>query len=133
MILSITRHVKADEGLLPASQARTFDTQGLVDTGAVMNMFPRDVVEYLGVPMRGNVIVTLADERREEMPVAEGIHLEVAGRSVTLPCLVGPPKSEPLLGLGQVLLEVLDLVVDCAGHRLLPNPTSPIYPSLKLK
>ena len=57
--------------------------------------------------------------------------LEVAGRSVTLPCLVAPPNSEPLWG--QVLLEVLDLVVDCPGRRLPPNPASPIRPSLKLK
>ena len=123
--------VNAQEGLLPASQVRTLQIQGLVDTGAVMNLFPRDVVEYLGVPIGDSVIVTLADERREEMPMAEGIHLTTAGRSVTLPCLVGPPQCEALLG--QVLLEVLDLVVDCPGRRLLPNPASPIYPSLSLK
>lgn len=123
--------VNAQEGLLPASQVRTLQIQGLVDTGAVMNLFPRDVVEYLGVPIGDSVIVTLADERREEMPMAEGIHLEAAGRSVILPCLVGPPQCEALLG--QVLLEVLDLVVDCPGRRLLPDPASPIYPSLSLK
>lgn len=123
--------VNAEQGLLPPSQVRAMPLQGLVDTGAVMNMFPRDVVEYLGVPIGDSVIVTLADERREEMPMADGIHLEVAGRRVALPCLVGPPQSEALLG--QVLLEVLDLVVDCPGRRLLPNPASPIYPSLSLK
>lgn len=123
--------VNAEEGLLPASQVRAISVQGLVDTGAVMNMFPRDVIEYLGVPIGDSVIVTLADERREEMPTAEGIHLETAGRRVTLPCLVGPPQSEALLG--QALLGVLDLVVDCPGRRLLPNPDSPIYPSLSLK
>lgn len=123
--------VNAQEGLLPASQVRALQIQGMVDTGAVMNMFPRDVVEYLGVPIGDSVIVTLADERREEMPVAEGIHVEAAGRSVTLPCLIGPPQSEALLG--QVLLAVLDLVVDCPGGRLIPNPASPIYPSLSLK
>lgn len=123
--------VKAGEGLLPASQVRALRTQGLVDTGAVMNMFPQDIVEYLGVPIRNTVIVTLADEPRAEMPTAEGISLKVAGRSTTLPCLVGPPQSEPLLG--QVVLEVLDLLVDCPGQRLIPNPASPVYPSLKLK
>jgi hypothetical protein len=33
----------------------------------------------------------------------------------------------------QVVLEVLDLLVDCPGQRLIPNPASPVYPSLKLK
>ncbi len=102
-----------------------------MDSGAVLSILPRDIVEYLGVPLLGTVIVTLADERKGEMPKAEGILIRVDGRSTTLPCLVGPPNSEPLLG--QVVLEVLDLLVDCAGQRLAPNPASPIYPSLKLK
>ena len=123
--------VNAEQGLLPASQVRAMPIEALADTDAVMNLFSRDVVEYLGVPIGDSVIVTLADERREEMPMADGIHLEVAGRRVALPCLVGPPQCEALLG--QVMLEVLDLVVDCPGRRLLPNPASPICPSLSLK
>jgi predicted aspartyl protease len=103
----------------------------MVETGAVMNMLPQDVVEHLGVPIKDHAVITLADERREEMPVAAGVTFKLAGRSTTLPCLVGPPRSEALLG--QVLLEVLDLVVDGPGKRVFPNPDSPIYPSLKLK
>ncbi len=110
---------------------RSFKTKALVDSGAVMSMLPRDVVEHLGVPVKDTVIVTLADERKEEMRVAEGVTIKVEGRRTTLPCLVGPPNSEPLLG--QVLLEVLDLLVDCPGRRVIPNPASPVYPSLKLK
>lgn len=122
---------RADEGDLPSSKVRSFETLAMVDTGAVLNMLPQDVVEHLGVPVKDHAIITLADERREEMPVATGVTFKVAGRSTTLPCLVGPPRSEALLG--QVLLEVLDLVVDCPGKRVFPNPDSPIYPSLKLK
>lgn len=123
--------VKATAGEIEASAVRSFKTRALVDTGAVMNLLPRDVVEYLGVPIEGTAVVTLADERREEMSVAQGVTMRIGERSTTLPCLVGPPRSEPLLG--QVFLEVLDLVVDCPGRRVIPNPDSPIYPSLKLK
>ena len=112
-------------------QVRSFKTRALVDSGAVMSMLPRDVVEHLGVPVKGTVIVTLADERKEEMAVAEGITLKIQGRRTTLPFLVGPPSCEPLIG--QVVLEVLDLLVDCPGRRVVPNPASPVYPSLKLK
>jgi clan AA aspartic protease len=121
----------ATAGEIDDAEVRCFKTSALVDTGAVMNLLPRDVVEHLGVPIEGTAIVALADERREEMPIAQGVTLRIGERSTTLPCLVGPPRSEPLLG--QVLLEVLDLVVDCPGRRVLPNPDSPIYPSLKLK
>ena len=91
--------VNAEQGLLPPSQVRAMPIQGLVDTGAVMNMFPRDVVEYLGVPIGESVIVTLADERREEMPMAEGVHIEAAGRSrrakPTLTAPTEPSASRP--------------------------------------
>ena len=114
-----------------AVQVRSFKTQALVDSGALMSMLPHDVVEYLGLPIRDKVIVTLANQDREEMEVAEGLTIKIAGRSTTLPCLVGPPRCEPLIG--QVVLEVLDLLVDCPNQRIIPNPESPVYPSLKLK
>lgn len=46
-------------------------------------------------------------------------------------CVVGPPGSEPLLG--QIVLERLDLLVDCAQEKLVPRPESPYLPLLKLK
>ena len=44
-------------------------------------------------------------------------------------CFVGPPRSEPLIG--QVVLEMLDLIADCANHTLAPR--YPDYPVLKAK
>ncbi|MCP3957634.1 MAG: hypothetical protein GY719_07245 [bacterium] len=121
----------ADQSNGTGVEVRSFKTRALVDTGAVVGMVPQDVVEYLGVPVKETVVVSLADERKCEMSVAEGITIKIGDRSTTVPWLVGPPNSEPLVG--QVVLEVLDLVVDCPGQRVLPNPSSPIYPSLKLK
>ncbi len=121
----------ADQSNGTEVEVRSFKTQALVDTGAVMGMVPQDVVEHLGVPIKQTVVVSLADERKSEMSVAEGITIKIGDRSTTVPCLVGPPNCEPLVG--QVVLEVLDLVVDCPGRRVFPNPQSPIYPSLKLK
>lgn len=123
--------MRAEAGEMSEKEVRSFKARALVDTGAVMSMLPQDVVEHLGVPIKGTAIVTFADERREEMSVAQGVTVKISDRSTSLPCLVGPPKSEPLIG--QVVLEVLDLVVDCPGRRVIPNPESPIYPSLKLK
>ncbi len=121
----------ADQSNGTGVEVRSFKTRALVDTGAVMGMVPRDVVEHLGVPLKQTVIVSLADERKSEMSVAEGITIKIGDRGTTVPCLVGPPNCEALIG--QVVLEVLDLVVDCPEKRVIPNPDSPIYPSLKLK
>ncbi len=37
---------------------------------------------------------------------------------------VAKPEGAPLL-LGQIVLEALDLVVDCGRQRLIPNPEAP--------
>jgi hypothetical protein len=77
------------------------------------------------------VVVTYADERKEERPVAGLVTLRVANRSASFDCVVGPPASEALLG--QIVLERLDLLVDCAQQRLIPRPESPYLPLLNLK
>ena len=45
--------------------------------------------------------------------------------------MVGPPLSEPLVG--QIVLERLDLIANCANGTLALCPESPDLPLLKLK
>jgi hypothetical protein len=77
------------------------------------------------------VVVTYADERKEERPVAGTVTIKIGDRFMNTDCVVGPPLSEPLIG--QLILEELDLVADCQKQTLTTRPESPIYPSLKLK
>ena len=104
--------------------------KAVVDTGAVIPMLPREVVERLGVSAQGAVTVSCADERTEERPVAGPITMRLCDRSMSVDCVVGPPLSEALIG--QIVLEALDLVADCRNRTLGPNPASPDRPSLKL-
>jgi len=76
-------------------------------------------------------VVTLANEQSEEMDVAGPVTMTIGDRKMFGSCLVGPVKSEPLVG--QLLLESLDLIVDCARNTLRSRPESPAYPSYKLK
>lgn len=46
-------------------------------------------------------------------------------------CVIGPPLCEPLIG--QLVLEELDLLVDCANKKLIIRPESPNHPLLKMK
>lgn len=112
-------------------QIRTARVRALVDSGAVMLVLPQELVEALGLEEVGKAIVTYADERREERPIAGIVTVRVGTRITSLNCIVGPPSSEPLLG--QVVLETMDLLVDCVQQKLLPRPESPILPLLKLK
>jgi hypothetical protein len=75
--------------------------------------------------------VTYADERKEERPIAGVVGVRVGNRVASVNCIVGPPNNEPLLG--QVVLEMMDLLVDCVEQRLVPRPESPLLPLLKVK
>ena len=113
------------------SDIRRTSTEAIVDTGAVMPVLPWNVVERLGVRTRRTAIVTYADERKEERPVAGPLTIHVCNRFMSTDCIVGPPLSEALIG--QIVLEALDLIADCTKRALTPRPESPDYPLLKLK
>ena len=121
----------ARRGYLQEGQLRSAKVPILVDSGAVMLMLPQDLVEALGLNEVGKAIVTYADERKEERPIAGIITVKVGNRLTSVNCVVRPPNSEPLLG--QIVLEAMDLLVDCAQQKLLPRPESPFLPLLKLK
>ena len=73
-------------------------------------------------------------EARENLREALELFFESASPSEIqerLDCVIGPPLCEPLIG--QLVLQQLDLVVDCARRTLTPRPESPNLPLLKLK
>src|SRR2546423_737738 len=98
--------VLADPGHLDDAQVRHLKLDALVDTGAVMTLLPQDVVERLGLPLDGKIIVTLANEEKVELPRARLLSLRILDRQMDTDCLVGPPRCEPLVG--QLVLERLD-------------------------
>ena len=121
--------VAFEQGYHDESRIRRTEVIGIVDTGAVTPVLPRNVVERLGLKTRRTVVVAYADDRKEERPVAGPVTIEVCDRFMSTDCIVGPPLSEPLIG--QVVLDSLDLIADCAKQTLLPR--TPDYPLLNLK
>ena len=119
----------ANGGLVPASQVRRANVEGVVDTGAVMLMLPQNLVERLGLETCQTVIVSYADERKEERPVAGPVTVRIGDRITQTQCVIGPPLCEVLIG--QLVLEAVDMVADCTSRTL--TPRTPDYPLLKMK
>lgn len=119
------------ENKLQEREIQRLKIEAFVDTGAVMMMLPQDVVEKLGLKISRKVVVSYANEMREERPVAGVVTVKIGDRFMNTDCIVGPPLSEALIG--QVIMEELDLIPDCQRQTLSPRPESPIYPSLKMK
>ena len=79
---------------------------------------------------RGRRRVPVRPLRTLRRRVAGPVTVQIGNRFMNADCFIGPPSSEPLIG--QIVLEALDLVADCANRTVGPCPESPDSPLLKL-
>lgn len=119
---TLDRHLLR-RGQLLAGDVHATTIPILVDTGASSLVLPEDIVTALGIDLLDITTVEHADGRTEERPVAGPVSVEVQGRIRNFDCVVGNAGTEALLG--QVVLEMLDLLVDCKNQVLVPRPGSP--------
>jgi clan AA aspartic protease len=106
-----------------------YETEALVDTGAVRCALSPFVVDRLGLAKVARYMAQYADGRLEEVDLTEGFVLEIMGRRTTEEALV---LGDEIL-IGQTALEKLDLLRDCQRQRLVPNPAHPDQPVSKVK
>ena len=118
-------------GHIQQADVRTYALEALVDTGAVMLALPEDVVQHLGLRELSRKTFILADGSTLVCPVAGPLYIEVVGRELVAECVVLPPAQDALIG--QVVLESLDLIADCAKQVVYPRHGSSPYPVLNLK
>ena len=119
----------ARRGQLSSDQVRAYETEGVVDTGAVCTILPVEVMQRLGLASVHSRGVEYADGRNEAVPVTESLVIVIRGRRTSDEALV--LGTEVLIG--QTVLEKLDLHVDCANQRLIPNPAHPDQAVNKVK
>jgi predicted aspartyl protease len=113
-------------GLLPPDQVRRETIQGIVDSGATKLVLPQAVVERLGLPLGNKIQVRYADGRKARREGAEGVYVELLGRHGTFTAICEPNRETALIGA--IVLEDLDLLVDCTAQRVVPrDPRGAIY------
>jgi clan AA aspartic protease len=121
---------RAQAGELDPREVRSMEVEGLVDTGATLMVLPQYIIEGLGVPLVREVTVTYANGRKAQRGVARGIVVEILGRDAVVDAIVEPDATTVLIG--QVPLEVMDLVIDPKRASLGPRPESPDSPLIEL-
>lgn len=119
----------ARRGQLPLAQVRTAEVDAVVDTGAVRCVVPPQVMQDLGLQIRGQRVAEYADGRKESVGVTEPLIVEFLRRDTLEEALV---LGDEVL-IGQTVLEKLDLLADCANRRLVPNPAHPSQPVTKVR
>jgi len=109
---------------------KSVEVEAVIDTGATMVVLPRDIVEELGLRKMREVKVGYANNKVETKPIYGVVNIELKERSANLDVLVEEKGSQPLIG--QVLLELLDLIVEPKTRKLIPNPASPEMPMMEI-
>jgi len=109
---------------------KSVEVEAVVDTGATMVVLPKDIVEALELRKVREVKVRYANNKVETKPIYGVVTIELKGRSANLDVLVEEKGSQPLIG--QVLLELLDLVIEPKTRKLIPNPASPEMPMMEI-
>lgn len=128
-LINVIDQALVSRGLLAPHLLRECETQALVDTGALTLVIPPQIAEQLGLRILGQQIARYANGFEEPIGVTEPVTIVCEGRRTSLEALV---VGDEVL-IGQVVLELLDLLRDCKNQRLIPNPTNPDYPVAIIK
>jgi len=111
--------VLVKDGRMQLDQLRRVRTTGLVGKGASHLVLPEDVVKQLGVPEMGKTTVFYADQRRGSRTVVENVRVDLLKRHGNFTAVVEPKRTDVLIGF--IVLEDLDLIVDCRSQTLQPR------------
>jgi len=117
------------QGRLSTEKIRSIEADAVVDTGAVRSCVPLPLLEQLGIQPYERMVLEYADGRKDAVGIAEGVRFEIMHRRSSDDALA---LGDEVL-IGQTLLEKMDLLVDCNGRRVVPNPAHPDIAVNKLK
>lgn len=107
-------------GLLTPDKVRRIEVKdALVDTGATGLAMPSRFIQQLGLIRHGEKRAT-STAGVCMVPLYNAVRLTIMGRDMTVD-VMEVPNDVPVL-IGQIPLEMLDLVVDLQSRRLIGNP-----------
>ena len=119
----------ARRGKISKDEIRQYEADALVDTGTVTSVVPANVMKQLGVLSVGTRVAEYADGRKDTVDLTEPVTFDIVGRTTTENAMV---LGDEVI-IGQTVLEVIDMFVDCVNRRLIPNPAHPDQPVVKIK
>ena len=93
-----------------------------MDTGSTLLVLPTDVADRLGLPKSRELTIYYADRRSATRTLVEQVGVELFGRRSTFEAILEPDRTTALIGA--VVLETLDLLVDCTNNQLRPRDPS---------
>ncbi|MSR58749.1 MAG: aspartyl protease [Planctomycetaceae bacterium] len=111
--------IRANSGEIPREKVRSKRLRGVINTGAMRLVLPETVAIELGLPMAGQTKVRYADQCTATRKMVEFVRLELLGRHGHFAAILEPDRKDALIGA--IVLEDLDLIVDCGTQSLRPR------------
>jgi hypothetical protein len=121
--------VTATPGALIPSSVAHLTLTGVVDSGAARLVLPQSIVDALQLQDDGETTVRYADQRREKRRLVSNVWLQLMGRHGVFTAVVEPQRGDALIGA--MVLEELDLLVDCATHSIYPREPDAILTEIE--
>jgi clan AA aspartic protease len=109
---------------------RSVEIDAVIDTGATMVVLPQNIVDELRLRKIREVKVKYANNKSELKSIYGVVTIEIKGRTGNFDVLAEAEGAQSLIG--QVVLEILDLVVEPRTRTLIPNPQSPEMPMVEI-
>lgn len=110
----------SERGMIPAEKVRRIDlSDARVDTGATTLALPTRLIGELGLK-KSREKSAISVHGKGMIGIHEAVRLTIMGRDCVVEVMEVPDEVPPLIG--QIPLEMLDLVVDLQGRRLVGNP-----------
>jgi hypothetical protein len=117
------------QGKLAEKKVRRYTANAVVDTGAVRSVIPSRVLKKLGVRICGERVDSYADGRTGTVGITGPILFDMLDRDTMDEAFVLGDEVH----IGRTILGKLDLQVDSAYQRLIPNPAHPDQPVNKIR
>ena len=111
--------IRAEYGRIAPKQVRRMLIKGAVDPRVCHLVLSESVVKRFGLRTVGKVKVLKRGRRTAKWDQVQGVRLELLGRQGTYSAAVDPKRRAALIGF--LVLEDLDLLVDCKHRRLVPR------------
>lgn len=120
-----------EEGRIAENEVRRMTVRMNVDSGVIMLSINENIQHQLGLRTREMRPCQLADGSYVDLPVVWPVMVRFGNQKSVTGALVLPNNTEPLLGA--IPMEEMDLLVDSARNRLIPNPEHPNEPVMALR
>ena len=127
-LTNVGDRLMVERGLLDAQKVRSCEVEAIVDTGATRSVIPRHIADELGLITSREAKATLADGTAIRVGRSDPVYFEIEGRDVAEDAYI---VGDTVL-IGQTILELADLLVDCANRKVIPNPAHPDGPVLRI-